>query len=175
MNALATSERYDDILARQRDDYAGALLRATRRLRWSADRLACERQKRLTELTLLSEPCSCGCAHRRIANIAVRSTSFFVYGDGTAVHWLGMMSIMLSTDWVAEYHVQQTLRGADLLVVLRRPHELEGLRADFARVLARSGLVDPRVTVSEVANLPRLHSGKLQQFCPLAPREMAGS
>jgi phenylacetate-coenzyme A ligase PaaK-like adenylate-forming protein len=124
-------------------------------------------------MTLLSEPCSCGCAHRRIANIAGRSTSFFVYRDGTAVHWLGMMSIMLSTDWVAEYQVQQTPTGADLRVVLRRPHTLEGLRADFARVLASSGLVGPQVTVSEVPSLPRLHSGKLKQFWPLPPGEMA--
>jgi phenylacetate-coenzyme A ligase PaaK-like adenylate-forming protein len=126
-------------------------------------------------MTLLSEPCSCGCAHRRIANIVGRSTSFFVYSDGTAVHWLGMVSIMLSNDWVAEYQVQQTSTGADLRVVVRRPHTLGGLRADFARVLASSGLVDPQVTVSEVPSLPRLQSGKLQQFCPLPPGGMAGS
>ncbi len=125
-------------------------------------------------MTLLSEPCSCGCAHRRIANMVGRSTSFFVYGDGTAVHWLGMLAIMLTTEWVAEYQVQQTPTGADLRVVMRQPHDLEGLRSEFVRVLASSGLVDPRVTVTEVANLPRLHSGKLQQFSPLPPGQIAG-
>ena len=113
-------------------------------------------------MTLLSEPCSCGCAHRRIADLEGRSLSCFVYGDGTAVHWLGMAN-MLCTDWIAESQVQQTSTGADLRVVLRRPHTLDELRADFARLLASSGLVDPQVTVSEVANLPR----------PLALRKVA--
>jgi hypothetical protein len=45
------------------------------------------------------------------------------------------------------------------------------LRADLARLLASSGLVEPQVTVSEVASLPRLSSGKSQQFYPLPPGE----
>jgi phenylacetate-CoA ligase len=122
-------------------------------------------------MTLLSDPCSCGCAHRRIANVAGRSLDFFVYPDGTAVHWLGMASTLVEVDWVAQFQVRQTSTGVDVRVVLQQPNDLEGLRAELVRLLASSGLAGPQVTVSEVASLPRLSSGKLQQFCPLPPGE----
>ncbi|HUC15648.1 MAG TPA: hypothetical protein VMS00_14455, partial [Acidimicrobiales bacterium] len=50
MDQAVVGERYEDLLARQRGDYTSALLGGFRRLRWSADRLAAERQKRLREL-----------------------------------------------------------------------------------------------------------------------------
>ncbi len=119
-------------------------------------------------MTITREVCECGCAHSRITNISGRSTTSFTYPNGTAIHWLGMMGIMLATDWVSESQVRQTSNGVEVRVTTRGPKDYDGLRSRFYTLLQKSGLTDPEVIVSEVSSLDRLWSGKLQQFVPLA-------
>lgn len=45
-----SADTYDELLARQRADFSDAMFSAARRLRWSADRLAAERERRLRAL-----------------------------------------------------------------------------------------------------------------------------
>ena len=46
-------------------------------------------------MTVMPGTCECGCAHRRITDLAGRTDSVFVYDGGAAVHWLGMTTVLL--------------------------------------------------------------------------------
>ena len=118
-------------------------------------------------MTVTKEVCGCGCAHSRITNLSGRSTTSFTYPNGTAVHWLGMMGIMLATDWVSESQVRQTSNGVEVRVTASGLKDFDGLRSRFCTLLQKSGLADPEVVVSEVPSVDRLWSGKLQQFVAL--------
>ncbi len=118
-------------------------------------------------LTLLDEPCGCGCAHRRITNIRGRSDSFFRYAGGAAVHWVGMTTVLLAQPDVVEMQVTQTPRGAVVSVVGRGRCDLEAIESALASLMRKSGLDDPEVTARQVDSLERMWSGKLRQFEPL--------
>lgn len=118
-------------------------------------------------MTVSSGSCECGCAHRRIEDLAGRTDSFFVYEGGAAVHWIGMTTVLLGDPEVVELQVTQTLRGADISVATKGACNVERLRRGLAELMAKSGLPDPQVTIREVDTLDRLWSGKLQQFQPL--------
>jgi len=118
-------------------------------------------------MTMVDGTCECGCAHRRITDLAGRTDSFFVYDDGAAVHWLGMTTVLLSDPAVVEIQVVQTPRGADISVATNAECNTEGLRRGLADLMSSAGLVDPQVTIRRVDALDRLWSGKLRQFQPL--------
>jgi phenylacetate-coenzyme A ligase PaaK-like adenylate-forming protein len=119
-------------------------------------------------MTIIDEPCECGCAHRRIVDVRGRTDNFFLYEGGAAVHWLGMTTVLLSDPGVVEMQVTQSTRGAVVSLVTAGRCDTEALRIGLIALMARAGLVDPEVTVREVASLDRLWSGKLRQFEPLA-------
>jgi phenylacetate-coenzyme A ligase PaaK-like adenylate-forming protein len=118
-------------------------------------------------MTMLDGTCECGCAHRRITDLAGRTDSFFVYDGGAAVHWLGMTTVLLSDSAVVEIQVTQTPRGADVSVATKTGCDIQGLRRGLVDLMSSAGLVDPQVTIREVDALDRLWSGKLRQFQPL--------
>jgi phenylacetate-coenzyme A ligase PaaK-like adenylate-forming protein len=118
-------------------------------------------------LTLLDDPCGCGCAHLRITDIRGRSDSFFLYPCGAAVHWVGMTTVLLADPHVVEMQVTQTARGAAVSVVCRGRCELEAIESGVATLMRKSGLGDPEVTARQVDSLERMWSGKLRQFEPL--------
>jgi len=121
-------------------------------------------------MTVVAGTCECGCAHRRITDLAGRTNDVFTYDEGVVVHRLGMDTVFLRASGVVEYQVTQTPRGADVHVVTRGESEIEGLRRGLVDLMAKSGLADPQVTIREVDALDRLWSGKLRQFEPLRPQ-----
>jgi phenylacetate-coenzyme A ligase PaaK-like adenylate-forming protein len=118
-------------------------------------------------MTMLDGTCECGCAHRRITDLAGRTDSFFVYKGGAAVHWLGMTTVILSDPAVVQLQATQTPRGADVSVATKAECDTEGLRRGLVDLMRSAGLADPQVTIRQVDALDRLWSGKLRQFQPL--------
>src|ERR1039458_2088756 len=119
-------------------------------------------------MTVLADPCPCGCAHRRIGDIRGRSNSFFLYEGGAAVHWIGMETVLLTDPNVVEMQVTQTPRGADVTVTGRDACNLEALRTGVRDLMIQSGLTNPDVAVRQAESLERGWPGKLQPFVPLA-------
>jgi len=115
-------------------------------------------------MTLVPGICECGCAHRRITALAGRTDGFFVYGEGVAVHHLGMAGVLLSDPDVVEFQVTQTPLGADISVVTNKPSDTGALRGRLVELMSKAGVPDPQVTVRELGSLDRLWSGKLRQF-----------
>jgi len=91
----------------------------------------------------------------------------FIYDGGTAVHWLGMMTVLLGLEGLIEYQVSQTRQGADVFVVTRGSYDLERIRRALVAIMEKTGPDLPRVTVERVPSLDRMWSGKLKQFEPL--------
>lgn len=119
-------------------------------------------------MTLVDEPCACGCNHRRITDIRGRTDSFFLYPGGAAVHWIGMTTVLLADPAVIEMQFTQTHRGAVVSVVGRSPCDVDAIESGLVDLMAKSGLNDPAVTVRQVDSLERMWSGKLRQFEPLS-------
>ena len=119
------------------------------------------------ELTLLDEPCPCGCAHRRIANITGRQDDLFRYDGGIVVHPVVFRSPLGRDRTVIEYQVTQTPRGAAITVRSDGDGGLESLRQQIITDLTKAGLTDPEVTVTKVDSVARLPTGKLRRFIPL--------
>lgn len=118
-------------------------------------------------MTVIAGTCECGCAHRRITDLAGRTDGFFVYDGEVAVHLLGIETELLNDSTVVEFQVTQTPRGADVSVATKGECNIEGLRRGLVDLMARAGLVDPQVTIRELDALDRMWSGKLRQFQPL--------
>jgi phenylacetate-coenzyme A ligase PaaK-like adenylate-forming protein len=118
-------------------------------------------------MTVLSEPCACGCAHRRVDDLTGRTESFFVYEDAIAVHYLGMENMLFGCKAVAEFQVSQTPRGLHVALVTRGLVDFDELRLSLVTLLEKSGLRNPQVTIAETPSLERTWSGKLKQFQPL--------
>jgi len=119
------------------------------------------------ELTLLDEPCPCGCAHRRIANITGRQDDLFRYDGGIVVHPVVFRSPLGRDRTVIEYQVTQTPRGAAITVRSDGDGGLQSLRQQIITDLTKAGLTDPEVTVTKVDSVARLPTGKLRRFIPL--------
>ena len=119
------------------------------------------------EMTLLDEPCACGCAHRRIANLTGRSDDLFRYGEATVVHPLVFRSPLGRDRHVVEYQVMQTPRGAAIYVRTEGEAPLEPLRHQIIGDLTGAGLADPEVTITKVDYIDRLPTGKQHRFIPL--------
>jgi phenylacetate-coenzyme A ligase PaaK-like adenylate-forming protein len=119
------------------------------------------------EVTLLDEPCACGSAHQRIADIEGRNDDTFVYGDGVSVHPHLFRSILGREPGISEYQVQQTRAGAEIVVCAQGPFDVESLEGKLQEALARSGCPEPAVTIAVVQSIPRLATGKLKRFLVL--------
>lgn len=120
------------------------------------------------QLVMLADPCPCGCAHRRVDQVLGRTDDVFVYPDGVHVHPLAIRGPLGRSQSVAEYQVMQTARGVDIRLCADGTIDATALGHAVAESLEASGLRDPVVTVEVVPELPRLGSGKLKRFVPLA-------
>ena len=119
------------------------------------------------ELTVLPDPCPCGSAHQRIADIEGRLDDVFTY-QGLRVHPHLFRTALSREPDVVEYQVWQTPAGAVICVRCTAPVSPDGLRDRVAAALARAGLDRPEVTVQTVDRLERSGGvAKLKRFLPL--------
>ncbi len=118
-------------------------------------------------MTITTDVCSCGSAHRRITELGGRSDGFFVYPGGTVVQLLGIETVLLSDPHVVGLQVSQTPRGAAISVVTSGACEIEAIRRRLQELMATSGIADPLVEIHQVDALERLASGKVRKFQPL--------
>ena len=117
-------------------------------------------------VTMTDEPCPCGCAHRRITDVAGRMDGQFEWPGGGVVPRRELESFLLSCPGVADFFIGRTDRGIDASVVTGAPYRRQQVRDGLIGVLARHGVADPEVHVNEVAVPERLWSGKVRQFAP---------
>jgi phenylacetate-CoA ligase len=120
------------------------------------------------ETILIDEPCPCGSAMRRIADIEGRSDDLFTYGGGLVVHPLTFRSRLGHERDVVEYQVTQTQRGAAVVLRTQGPVDAPSLARDLEGELLRLGLPQPHVTVEIVDGFDRQTTGKLKRFFPVA-------
>jgi phenylacetate-coenzyme A ligase PaaK-like adenylate-forming protein len=121
------------------------------------------------EVTFLAESNPGPWPGRRIAPVPGRRDHLFTYAEGVTVHPHVFRSALLQVPDVTDYQVRQTTRGAEIAVLARSDTALEGVRASLTAALWEMGLVDPVVSVTAVAHLPRkADTGKLVRFIPLA-------
>jgi phenylacetate-CoA ligase len=120
------------------------------------------------EVTMVAEPCPCGSAHRRVADIHGRLDDVFVY-DGRRVHPHVFRSTLGSHAGIVEYQVRQTAHGAHIAVRCGARVDLERVSVEIADGLAALGVRRPVIDVTAVERLNR-DSGpaKLRRFVPLA-------
>jgi len=120
------------------------------------------------EITMLSEPCACGSAFARVADISGRRDDGFVYGSHTVP--ASAFRHVLGTDpRIVEYQVLQTEAGVDVLVVAGA--DVQSLAPALVTAMRRHGVTHPSVRIHAVETLGRnLASGKLKRFVPLPSR-----
>jgi phenylacetate-coenzyme A ligase PaaK-like adenylate-forming protein len=118
-------------------------------------------------MTMIDEPCECGSGHRRITDIQGRLDTYFEYENGTIIHSIGMQGVLLGDPNVVEVQVTQTPGGIVVSLVTQGECDVAELRDNLVKLLVRSGLSDPDVTVVKVDSLERMWSGKLRQYEPL--------
>jgi phenylacetate-coenzyme A ligase PaaK-like adenylate-forming protein len=121
------------------------------------------------ELTVLDEPCPCGCAMRRIADPRGPLDDVFSYGQGVTVHPHVFRTALAEHPQVIEYQVRQTQSGADVRVVADGEIDLAAIERQLAANLVALGLTEPDITVIRAESLRRQESGKLKRFLPLEP------
>ena len=114
------------------------------------------------EVTLLQDPCPCGSALVRVADVAGRRDDDFHYGAQTVP--AGVFRDVLGTDpRISEYQVRQTHDGAAIVVV--GSPDLTVVAAALEDVLRRQGLAAPVVTVTTAGTIERHPTtGKLRRF-----------
>jgi phenylacetate-CoA ligase len=121
------------------------------------------------EVTILPERCSCGSAHRCVADIQGRLDDLFFY-EGRRIHPHLFRSALGRHAGIVEYQVRQTERGAAIAVRCTESIDSEALARELERGLSRHGVAGPEVTVSVVERLERDGGpAKLKRFVPLAP------
>jgi phenylacetate-coenzyme A ligase PaaK-like adenylate-forming protein len=119
------------------------------------------------EVTVLPDPCSCGSAYGRVADIQGRLDDTFVY-HGVCVHPHVFRSHIARRGAIVEYQVRQTTRGAAIAVRAEGPLDTESLARDIATGLAGVGVREPDVSIHVVPRLERQLTGKLKRFVPIA-------
>jgi phenylacetate-coenzyme A ligase PaaK-like adenylate-forming protein len=120
------------------------------------------------DITMMSEPCACGSAFARVADISGRHDDDFVYGSH-AVPASAFRHILGTDRRVVEYQVLQTEGGADVLVVAA--DDVQSLGPALVAAMQRHGLAHPSIRIRAVETLGRNQaSGKLKRFVPLAAR-----
>jgi phenylacetate-coenzyme A ligase PaaK-like adenylate-forming protein len=119
------------------------------------------------EVTIETEPCPCGSAHRCVADIQGRLDDVFVYG-GRRVHPHVFRSALSRHAGVVEYQVRQTERGARIAVRCAGPVDLDRLGAEIGGGLHALGVPHPLIDVVAVKRLERDPGpAKLRRFVPL--------
>ena len=116
------------------------------------------------DVALLPDPCDCGSAFVRVADIGGRRDDDFRYGAIT-VPAITFRHVLGTAPHVSEYQVTQTATGADILAV-GRP-DVGMLAAAVQAALQRCGLADATVSIRVVDRIPRQASGKLKRFIAL--------
>ena len=117
------------------------------------------------DVAFLPEPCPCGSAFVRVADIGGRRDDDFRYG-ATSVPAAAFRHVLGTDPRVSEYQVTQTPTGADILVV--GDPDTRALQASVAAALRRFGLVDAAIAVTVVDRIARhAASGKLKRFIPM--------
>lgn len=120
------------------------------------------------EITMMSEPCPCGSAFTRVADVSGRHDDDFVYGS----HSLPASAFrhILGTDpRIVEYQVVQTEGGADVLVVAHAG--VQSLVPVMVSAMQRYGVTEPSIRILVVETLERNRAtGKLKRFVPLPSR-----
>ena len=117
------------------------------------------------EVTLLQEPCPCGSALIRVADVAGRRDDDFRYDACTVP--AGVFRHVLGTDpQISEYQVRQTRDGAEIVVV--GAPDMVGVAAALEDALRRQGLAAPSVSVTGAGAIERHPTtGKLRRFVAL--------
>lgn len=119
------------------------------------------------KIRVLKRRCSCGAPFRLIEDIQGRSDDEFTYSDGTRIHPILFRAVLGQNPHIYEYQVQQTQKGAHILLMgdLKECGEtLEKIRTH----LEHHGLHQARVTGEVVPEIPRhRETGKLKRFVPL--------
>jgi phenylacetate-CoA ligase len=117
------------------------------------------------QVNWLPEPCACGSAFARVADIGGRRDDDFRYADLTIP--ASVFRYVLGTDpRVSEYQVHQTAGGADVLAV--GSPDVDALSSSLTAALRRHGLPDPAVAIRVVERLDRNEAtGKLKRFIPM--------
>ena len=119
------------------------------------------------EVTFVGGRCPCGSPFRLVADVEGRLDDEFTY-QGVHVHPHVFRSPLSRQRNVIDYQVRQTPSGADVLLRVGGPVDVEALRAEIVAGLSR--LVEaPQVSIVEVDAIPRQDTGKLKRFVPLAP------
>lgn len=119
------------------------------------------------ELTLLDDPCPCGCAMRRVEDPQGRIDDLFEYESGVVVHPHVFRSLLGRHHQIVEYQVRQTRLGAHCDVVVDQNIDHSRVSVEIEAALAVVGIDNPRVTTATVESIERQTSGKLKRFCPL--------
>ena len=120
------------------------------------------------EITLMSEPCLCGSAFARVADISGRRDDDFIYGSHS-VPASAFRHVLGTNPRIVEYQVVQTEGGADVLVVANA--DMAPLVPALVAAMQRHGVADPSIRIRTVATLQRHQaSGKLKRFVPLVAK-----
>jgi len=119
------------------------------------------------QVVTLDQPCSCGSAYSRVADIQGRLDDEFVYGNGVRIHPHVFRSVFVREPALTEYQVNQTAEGAEILLCHELPLDADALAAGVVAALASAGFADARVQARTLESIQRLQSGKVRRFVPL--------
>jgi phenylacetate-CoA ligase len=119
------------------------------------------------QVTWLTEPCGCGSAFARVADIGGRRDDDFSYGT-TVIPASAFRHVLGADSRTSEYQVKQTVSGAEVLVV--GSPDVAALRMSVIAALRRFGLSKPHIEVQVVDRIARHGAtGKLKRFIALPP------
>jgi phenylacetate-CoA ligase len=115
------------------------------------------------------EPCACGSAYAKVRHVHGRAAETFHYRDyGVDVSTLLLELPIIEQPAITEYQIRQASAGVEIDAKSDRALDLAGLQRSMAARLAEAGIASPRVTVRQVADVPRTKTGKLVRFVPLS-------
>jgi phenylacetate-coenzyme A ligase PaaK-like adenylate-forming protein len=119
------------------------------------------------EVTLAPPDPNCPWKGQRIMSIHGRQDDAFHYA-GRVVHPHTFRSVLTRHASVTEYQVQQTRRGADILVVPLSTLDATRLEREIVVALEKAGLSEPTVRIQQTERIERhVRSQKLKRFVPL--------
>ncbi|MEM1058917.1 MAG: hypothetical protein AAGK14_06690 [Verrucomicrobiota bacterium] len=106
-------------------------------------------------------------AYRRISEVKGRADTKLLYGE-VRIHPMVFRSVLGQVPAISEYQVQQTDRGARILVITHHALDSAAVARRQEDALRAAGLPDPEVTLEKVTELPRHpETNKLKRFVPL--------
>lgn len=107
-------------------------------------------------------------AYRIVEAILGRSDDWFQYGD-LRIHPMVYRHVLGQVESIEGYQVQQTERGAHILIIQNKAIDEAKLHQDLVRSLEKSGLKNPEITMAFVKDIPRhQQTGKTKRFVPLS-------